>query len=92
MANAGHFAGMRKFGSTALDLVKMAASQPMAVIASGLKSWDFAASQIIASEAGAIFADMKGCPLTFQSDQLVAAPTRQLLDTLLMSCNQLAYR
>ena len=80
---APHFAGVRKFGSTALDLARLAASQPIVVVASGLKSWDFAAGQIIATEAGAYVKNMTGQPLTLQSTELLAAPSRPLMDNVL---------
>ncbi len=57
---ASLFAGIRKFGSTALDLAHLATHQPLALIATDLKSWDFAAELIIASEAGASLNPRRG--------------------------------
>ncbi|QQR68365.1 MAG: inositol monophosphatase [Alphaproteobacteria bacterium] len=79
------FAGIRKFGSTALDLTRLASGQLIAVVSSGIKSWDFAAGGIIAQEAGACLSDLRGRPVVLTSGNLIASPTWLIQDAIL-SC------
>jgi myo-inositol-1(or 4)-monophosphatase len=66
-------AGLRKTGSTALDVANLASGKPWFIIATNLKSWDFAAAALIAQEADVIVTDLQGDTLSIKSDSLVAA-------------------
>jgi myo-inositol-1(or 4)-monophosphatase len=59
-------AGLRRFGSAALDLAFVAAGRFDGYWERGLKSWDLAAGQIIVREAGGIVSGFEGSddPLT----------------------------
>jgi myo-inositol-1(or 4)-monophosphatase len=73
---AAKFAGVRKFGSTALDLAQMAAGQSCAVVATGLKPWDFQGAAFIYEKAGGKISDLDGRPITMGSTTLVACPPK----------------
>ena len=73
---ATKFAGVRKFGSTALDLAQMAAGQSCAVVATGLKPWDFQGAAFIYEKAGGKISDISGRPLTMESTTLIACPPK----------------
>ena len=53
-------AGVRRFGSAALDLAYVAAGRYDGFWERGLSAWDIAAGALIATEAGARVTDMKG--------------------------------
>ncbi len=65
-------AGLRKTGSTALDLAYISAGKPWFVLASGVKPWDVAAGAIIAQEAGATVTSLAGEKYDLQSDTIMA--------------------
>lgn len=67
-----HYAGVRKFGSTALDLARLASGVPATLVATRLKSWDFAAGMLLAQEAGAVVQTLEGMPMTLDSTTLLA--------------------
>lgn len=66
-------AGLRKTGSTALDLAYLAAGKPWIVLATSLKSWDVAGGSIIASEAGAKLTTLSGKEFSLNSETILAA-------------------
>lgn len=53
---------IRRFGSAALDLCAIAEGRVDAYFERGLNPWDFAAGWLIATEAGATVADLRGGP------------------------------
>lgn len=53
---------IRRFGSAALDLCAVAAGQVDAYYEQGLNRWDLAAGALIASEAGAVVANLRDGP------------------------------
>jgi myo-inositol-1(or 4)-monophosphatase len=55
---------VRRLGSAALDLCFLAAGRLDAYVERGLKPWDFAAGRLIATEAGAIVAGLRGDPVS----------------------------
>lgn len=57
---AGKVAGMRRFGSAALDLAYVAAGKLDGCFATNLKSWDLAAGILMVKEAGGYICDAKG--------------------------------
>ncbi|MCC9601382.1 inositol monophosphatase [Stieleria sp. JC731] len=65
--------GIRRFGTAALDLCAVASGQFGAFFEYKLSPWDFAAGQLIASEAGAIVTDGKGDPLGLSQSSVLAA-------------------
>ncbi|MFD8496018.1 inositol monophosphatase family protein [Amycolatopsis sp. NPDC059657] len=74
--------GLRRFGSTALDLVWVADGTLDACILFGDRPWDTASGAIIAREAGARVVDADGKPHNTRSRCLVAAAPG-LADSLL---------
>jgi myo-inositol-1(or 4)-monophosphatase len=63
----GRAQGVRRLGSTALDLVWVAEGMWDASILLGNRTWDTAAGALIAREAGALVVDADGSPHTTQS-------------------------
>jgi myo-inositol-1(or 4)-monophosphatase len=57
---AGKVAGMRRFGSAALDLAYVAAGKLDACFALNLKSWDLAAGMLMVRESGGYICDAAG--------------------------------
>jgi myo-inositol-1(or 4)-monophosphatase len=64
---------VRRSGSAAIDLCRVASSRVDAYFEDHLNSWDVAAGLLIASEAGATTSDLRGGPPT-TSEVLVCAP------------------
>ncbi len=65
-------AGIRRFGSAALDLAYVAAGRYDGFWERGLSAWDIAAGVIIAKEAGAILGQINGAPLKLDSPSILA--------------------
>ena len=64
---------IRRFGAAAVDLCFVASGRLDAYFEEHLHSWDLVAGQVIATEAGAIFSDYVGNPVT-PSQVLAASP------------------
>jgi myo-inositol-1(or 4)-monophosphatase len=64
---------IRRFGAAAVDLCFVACGRLDAYFEEHLHSWDLVAGQVIATEAGAIFSDYTGNPVT-PSQVLAATP------------------
>ncbi len=66
-------AGVRRFGSAALDLAWLAAGRYDGYWEAGLKRWDIAAGLLLVREAGGIVTDYRGGPDMLDRGDLVAA-------------------
>lgn len=73
--------GVRRLGSTALDLIWVAEGTLDASILLGNRTWDTASGAIIAREAGALVLDADGSPHTTRS-RCTLATTPALADVL----------
>ena len=71
-------AGVRRFGSAALDLAYVAAGRYEGFWETGLESWDIAAGIILVREAGGMVSDLKGGGTMMESGDIIA--TNYLLD------------
>ena len=69
----GKVAGIRRFGSAALDLCYVAAGRFDGYFEDYLKPWDIAAGILILSEAGGIVTDYNGKNTMLDSGQIIAA-------------------
>jgi len=67
-----HTAGVRRFGSAALDLAYVAAGRMDAYWEQGLNSWDVAAGALLVKEAGGFVSDAFGRDEVLAADTLVA--------------------
>lgn len=72
-AIAPEVAGIRRFGSAALDLAWVAAGRYDAFWESGLSPWDIAAGILLVKEAGGFVTDYRGQDRMFERRQLLAA-------------------
>jgi myo-inositol-1(or 4)-monophosphatase len=84
-AVAGQTAGMRRAGSAALDLARVAAGQFDAFWELKLAPWDIAAGLLLVREAGGLATDLSGSPAPVAHTGVVAGnPTMHhwLLETL----------
>lgn len=68
--------GMRKHGSTALDIFMMACGRRSAMIANNQKPYDIAAGLVIAKEVGLITTDWAGRPAQITTPDIVIANPR----------------
>jgi myo-inositol-1(or 4)-monophosphatase len=66
-------AGVRRFGSAALDLAYVAAGRCDGFWEIGLKSWDIAAGIILVKEAGGYVSDLEGGHNMLESGNILAA-------------------
>ena len=66
-------AGIRRFGSAALDLAYVAAGRLDGFWESGLQSWDIAAGILIVRESGGLISDLSGQERMLDSGTIVAA-------------------
>lgn len=66
-------AGLRKTGSTALDLAYLGSGKPWILLATALKPWDVAGGAIIASEAGVKLTTIQGEKFSLKSESILAA-------------------
>jgi myo-inositol-1(or 4)-monophosphatase len=68
--------GVRRTGSSALDLSYVACGRLDAFWDVGLRSWDVAAGLVLTSEAGGRYSDLRGRSFDFDSPDLLAANPR----------------
>jgi myo-inositol-1(or 4)-monophosphatase len=69
-------AGVRRFGSAALDLAWVAAGRFDAFWERGLSSWDIAAGLLLVREAGGVTTDLKGGARLLESGDVLASNER----------------
>jgi myo-inositol-1(or 4)-monophosphatase len=82
-----HMSGMRKSGSTALDMANLALGRKIAVVSSNLEPYDLAAGLLIVKEAGGVVSDMGGGDVSFYNRDVIAASTDVHCNVLsLLSC------
>lgn len=72
-AVAPEVAGIRRFGSAALDLAWVAAGRYDAFWESGLKPWDVAAGWLLVKEAGGFVTDFRGADRAVEKGEVLAA-------------------
>jgi len=65
--------GMRRFGTAALDLCAVASGMFGVFFEYKLSPWDFAAGQLIVTEAGGLITDANGGPLPIAQSSILAA-------------------
>ncbi|MFM7631564.1 MAG: inositol monophosphatase family protein, partial [Alphaproteobacteria bacterium] len=65
-------AGIRRFGSAALDLCYVAAGRYDGYFEDDLKSWDIAAGLLMVTEAGGLVTDFGGKETMLTSGEVVA--------------------
>lgn len=70
---AGQTAGIRRFGSAALDLAYVAAGRYDGFWEMNLKPWDMAAGLLLIKEAGGMVCDFRGGNEHYESGHVVAA-------------------
>jgi myo-inositol-1(or 4)-monophosphatase len=70
--------GIRRFGSSALNLCWVASGRLDAFFATDTKIWDVAAGCLLVREAGGDVVDVSGMPLDFHRPRIVAAASREL--------------
>ena len=73
-------AGIRRFGSAALDLAYVAAGRYDGYWEFGLKEWDIAAGALLVQEAGGLVGDLKGGPTHMQTGDVVASNPKVFKD------------
>jgi myo-inositol-1(or 4)-monophosphatase len=73
MAVAPHVAGIRRFGSAALDLAWVAAGRFDGFWEEDLKPWDIAAGMLLVREAGGFVTDFRGADRALERGELIAA-------------------
>lgn len=78
---AGKIAGMRRFGSAALDLAYVAAGKFEGCYATHLKAWDVAAGMLMIKESGGYICDATGGQDILKSGNILAA-NDHLFETL----------
>ncbi len=72
-AVAPEVAGIRRFGSAALDLAWVAAGRYDAFWESDLKTWDVAAGVLLVREAGGFVSDFRGGDRVFERNEFLAS-------------------
>jgi myo-inositol-1(or 4)-monophosphatase len=77
--------GVRRLGSAALNLCFVACGRLDGYWASSVKSWDVAAGQLIATEAGATLSSWKGEPFDLAEGSVCIAAS-QVLHTQISNC------
>jgi myo-inositol-1(or 4)-monophosphatase len=75
-------AGVRRFGSAALDLAWVAAGRFDAFWERGLSAWDIAAGLLLVREAGGVVTDLQGGAQVLETGDILAA--NENLQPLLM--------
>jgi len=66
-------AGVRRYGSAALDLAYVAAGRYDGFWERGLAPWDIAAGMVLVREAGGMLGEIEGAPLRVDSPSILAA-------------------
>ncbi|MGN0915983.1 MAG: inositol-1-monophosphatase [Succinivibrio sp.] len=79
-------ADIRRMGSASLDLCYVASGRFDGYLEQGLKSWDFAAGELIVREAGGIVTDFMGEPNYVNSGNIVSGNPK-VLRSLLKICD-----
>ncbi len=74
--------GVRRAGSSALDLAYVAASRLDAVWEMGLAPWDIAAGSLLVTEAGGVVTDLQGKDQYMKSGNIVAGNLKLLSELL----------
>jgi len=72
-AVAPEVAGIRRFGSAALDLAYVAAGRFDGFWESGLKKWDIAAGLLLVKEAGGFVTDYRGADRAYEKGEVLAS-------------------
>ena len=72
-AVAPEVAGIRRFGSAALDLAYVAAGRFDGFWESGLKKWDIAAGMLLVKEAGGFVTDYRGADRAYEKGEVLAS-------------------
>ena len=67
--------GLRRTGSSALDLSYLACGRIDAFWDIGLSAWDVAAGLVLVSEAGGCYSDLRGGRVSFMGPELLADNT-----------------
>jgi myo-inositol-1(or 4)-monophosphatase len=67
-----HTAGVRRLGSSVLDLAYVASGRLDGCFSIGLKPWDMACGQLLVTEAGGLFSDLSGEGNYFENSSVVA--------------------
>lgn len=70
--------GIRRMGSSALNLCYLAAGRFDGYWSKATKIWDIAAGALLVSEAGGVITDFGGGPLAVDKPQFIAAATPQM--------------
>jgi myo-inositol-1(or 4)-monophosphatase len=76
-------AGIRRFGSAALDLAHVAAGRFEAFFELGLAPWDVAAGTLLVTEAGGVVSRSDGSPATLDGRDILAASSPGVRDAML---------
>jgi len=71
-------AGIRRGGSSALDLAYVAAGRFDGFFELGLKPWDIAAGELIVKEAGGVVVDARGGNDSMENGQVLACTLKML--------------
>ena len=74
---APNVSGLRKSGSTVLDILNLVSGRNIVCLSSGLEPHDIAAGTLILEEAGFSATDFRGNDVTYQSRELLAAAPSQ---------------
>ena len=69
----GDIAGIRRYGSAALDLAYVAAGRYDGYWENGLHPWDIAAGIVLVREAGGFVSDLEGGKRMFEGGGILAA-------------------
>ncbi|GAA4334840.1 inositol monophosphatase family protein [Pigmentiphaga soli] len=80
--------GVRRLGSSVLDLANVAAGRLDAYYGTGLKQWDLAAAGLLVLEAGGLIGDFNGEQRWLQTGNVIAA-TPKIFPKLLMMLDPL---
>lgn len=72
----GRTAAIRRSGSAALDMARVAAGQCDAAFDQGLNAWDVAAGSLLITEAGGCIGNFQGLPDYLESREYMAAGAR----------------
>lgn len=69
--------GMRKSGSTALDILNIIKGRDIVCVSSGLEPHDIAACTLIMTEASGAITDFSGENATYKTSELIAGPKKK---------------
>lgn len=77
-----HMSGMRKSGSTALDILNLIKGRNIICLSGGLEPHDIAPCGLIVSEANGLITGMDGRPIDLGSRNLIAGPKQKCRNAL----------